>query len=67
MNQLQATLPTRRGPASLSPTARTELNGRAARTSPQVYAKTAGVISAATLAPPVPTLASSAGSLASNE
>ena len=44
MNQLQATLPARSGPASLSTTAQTDMRGRADATSPQVYAKVAGVI-----------------------
>ena len=44
MNQLQATLPARSGPASLSMTARTDMNARGLGTSPQVYAKVAGVI-----------------------
>jgi Domain of unknown function (DUF4386) len=44
MNQLQATLPARSGPASLSTTARTDMRGHATGTSPQVYAKVAGVI-----------------------
>jgi uncharacterized protein DUF4386 len=44
MNQLQATLPARSGPVSLSTTVRTDDKNRAVGTSPQVYAKVAGVI-----------------------
>ena len=44
MNQLQATLPARGGPAAFSATARTDTPGHAVGTSPQVYAKIAGVI-----------------------
>ena len=44
MNQLHATLSARSGPASLSTTPRTAMNGRAVGTSLQVYAKVAGVI-----------------------
>jgi uncharacterized protein DUF4386 len=44
MNQLQATLPARSGPVSLSTRVRTDDKNRAAGTSPQVYAKVAGVI-----------------------
>ena len=44
MNQLQATLSAKNGPTSLSTTARTDVKVRAVGTSPQVYAKTAGVI-----------------------
>ena len=44
MNQLQATLPARGGPAAFSATARADMPGHAVCTSPQVYAKVAGVI-----------------------
>src|SRR5438067_569743 len=44
MNQLQATAPVRHGPASLTTTVRSEHENRAVGTSPQVYAKVAGVI-----------------------
>ena len=44
MNQLQATLPARGGPAAFSATARIDTPGHAVGTSPQVYAKVAGVI-----------------------
>lgn len=44
MNQLQATLAPRSGTASLSATAKTDVQRRAVGTSPQVYAKVAGVI-----------------------
>ena len=44
MNQLQATLPARGGPAAFSATATIDTPGHAVGTSPQVYAKVAGVI-----------------------
>jgi hypothetical protein len=44
MNQSQATLAARNGPVALSTRARTDTVVRAAGTSPQVYAKVAGVI-----------------------
>jgi hypothetical protein len=44
MSSLQATLSTRSGPAPLSMSAKTDIRGRAVGTSPQVYAKVAGVI-----------------------
>ena len=44
MNQLQATRPARGGPAAFSATARIDTPGHAVGTSPQVYAKVAGVI-----------------------
>ena len=44
MNQLQATRPARGGPAAFSATATIDTPGHAVGTSPQVYAKVAGVI-----------------------
>src|SRR5207237_405880 len=44
MNQLQATRPARGGPAAFSATATIDTPGHAVGTSPQVYAKIAGVI-----------------------
>jgi hypothetical protein len=44
MNQLHATLSARSGPAAFSATAGTDTPGHAVGTSPQVYAKVAGVI-----------------------
>jgi hypothetical protein len=44
MNQLQATRPARGGPAAFSASARIDTPGHAVGTSPQVYAKVAGVI-----------------------
>ena len=41
---MQVTLSARSGPASLSTTSRTDTHGRAVGTSPQVYARVAGII-----------------------